>query len=171
MLKLNPWLTVLLTSWSGRLSKPTWPLRERDLISSHWKIMTLTHRWNLGSAKNSKHHILHIKIFAWQRKNSRRPNRPSYLNILVCMDPGSSVDRREKQHADVFRAAYFIQTPGSVSHSLHLFYCPSILNTHTLRHKELFIEPVFLSICRFSQPSPSEIYVKRCVHKLLQYVL
>ena len=25
MLKVNPWPTDLLTSWSGRLSKPTWP--------------------------------------------------------------------------------------------------------------------------------------------------
>lgn len=34
ILKLKPCVTDLLTSWSGRLSKPTWPPRERFLFSS-----------------------------------------------------------------------------------------------------------------------------------------
>lgn len=34
ILKQNPWDTDLLTSWSGRLSKPTWPPRLRVLIPS-----------------------------------------------------------------------------------------------------------------------------------------
>lgn len=34
MLKQKPWDVDLLTSWSGRLSKPTWPDRDRFLRSS-----------------------------------------------------------------------------------------------------------------------------------------
>lgn len=30
MLKQKPWQMDLLTSWSGRLSKPTWPARDKD---------------------------------------------------------------------------------------------------------------------------------------------
>lgn len=141
--------------------------RPHLLTLKDYDIDTPVKSWQCKELQAS--HFGHQDLCMAKKKQSS--SKQTLILVLVCMDPGLSVDRREKQHADVFRAAYFIQTPGSVSHSLHLFYCPSILNTHTLRHKELFIEPVFLSICRFSQPSPSEIYVKRCVHKLLQYVL
>lgn len=36
MLKQNPWEVDLLTSWSGRLSNPTWPERDKFRSSSFW---------------------------------------------------------------------------------------------------------------------------------------
>lgn len=38
ILKLNPWATDLLTNWSGRLSKPTWPLSSMVRFSSFWRM-------------------------------------------------------------------------------------------------------------------------------------
>lgn len=54
------------------------------------------------------------------------------------MDQGLSLDHREKQHAEVFRDPHSVQTQGSVSHSLHLFHCPSILNPHTGAQRALY---------------------------------
>lgn len=38
MLKQNPWEVDLLTSWSGRLSNPTWPERDKFRSSSFWNV-------------------------------------------------------------------------------------------------------------------------------------
>lgn len=47
MLKQNPWEVDLLTSWSGRLSNPTWPERDKFRSSSFWNVRgeTLENPW------------------------------------------------------------------------------------------------------------------------------
>lgn len=80
MLKQNPWEVDLLTSWSGRLSNPTWPERDKFRSSSFWNFRreTFDNPWqcHLGTPPSPILSSWH----AWKKATPLCPPRPWLLH-------------------------------------------------------------------------------------------